>query len=56
MNLRIDLPTKIVDLYQLKDYEYSAPFNIYKQKIEEISLFYLFDFSFVQKGPNSYPV
>ena len=32
MNLRIDLPTKIVDLYQLKDYEYSAPFNIYKQK------------------------
>lgn len=32
MNLRIDLPIKIVDTYQLKDYEYSAPFNIYKQK------------------------
>ena len=32
MNLKIDIPTKIIDKYQLKDHEYSAPFNLYKEK------------------------
>ena len=32
MNLKIDIPTKIIDSHQFKDHVYSAPFNLHKQK------------------------
>ena len=32
MNLKLDIPIKIIEKYQLNNYVYSAPFNLYKSK------------------------